>query len=582
MGRPEELDDLFDEATGTPREAKSGHSLLKLVALPEVAPPLRPLLNESLPALVQALVEQERRRSLVRRVDGLIIGTGEADFTKGNTAYTLNYKDKTFQLLDVPGIEGDEAKYVDDVCEAVAKAHLVFYVNGTNKKPEKATAEKIRSYLRWGTQVCPLVNVRGSADAYEFPEDREALERHGGAASALKQTLEVLGPVLGPEVLMPGQCVQGLLAFSSLAFHSASGETSIHPCRDRDLVIQQRNYLKHFESLKAMYEFSQIKAVARVLHGKLATFQQDIVESNKAKVSGLLSGYLAVLHEQQQEHRVFLARVAPEFEKCRVAFKEAMKTFERMSLTGRENAWNELFNELTSDADEIVAEHLGDADHIKSAINQAFKKRQFVTGERLQEHFDKNIGKLMESLQQAMTRLLEDVQRVEFQQRVSFNTDRRWNLDDGIDLSHGLGLGDFSSMVLQIGTYAFTGGTIGSAFPVIGTAIGVAVGAAVGVLLGLLNLMLGRDKRVRAAQGKVRESIESVRNQLLSDLPAEVRALVTSIKKEINDGMLAQVDRLHESLLRPLSILEQQIALMNKLKGQLEKMPYGTIHAVQC
>lgn len=58
--------------------------------------------------------------------------------------------------------------------------------------------------------------------------------------------------------------------------------------------------------------------------------------------------------------------------------------------------------------------------------------------------------------------------------------------------------------------------------------------------------------------------------------------MVTSIKKEINDGMLAQVDRLHESLLRPLSILEQQIALMNKLKGQLEKMPYGTIHAVQC
>ncbi|MFQ2110591.1 hypothetical protein [Aeromonas sp. Marseille-Q5825] len=581
MGCAEELDNLFEEVTRDARGAKTKPSAPELAALPTVAPTLRPLLNDSLPALVTALTELERRKALARRVDGLIIGTGEADFTKGNTTYTLNYKDKTFQLLDVPGIEGDEIQYVGEVRKAVAKAHLVFYVNGTNKKPEKATAKKIRSYLRRGTQVCPLINVRGSADSYEFEEDREALERHSGAGSALQQTVKVLEPVLGREVLLPGQCVQGLLAFSSLSFHSASGKTSIHPKRDRDLVIQQRNYLKHFESAKEMYEFSRIKAVAQVLHGKLATFQQDIVESNKTKVRELLAEYLSVLHEQQQEHRDFLTRVEPEFDKCRSAFKESVKAFERMTLTGRKNNWNEFFNKLLDKADDIVAEHFGDADRITSDINQAFKTCQQVTGERLQEHFNKSIKELMELLKQAMTRLVEDVQSVEFQQRVVFNHGRQWNLHDGIDLSHGLGLGDFGSMAFQIGTYALTGGTIGSAFPGIGTAIGAAVGAAIGLLMSFVNLLLGKDRRIRKAQGQVRKSIEDVRDKVLDDLPGEIRILVASVEKEINEGVLTQVNKLHDSLLRPLSILEPQIALMNKLRDQLEKMPYGTIQAVQ-
>ena len=43
--------------------------------------------------------------------DGLIIGTGEADFTKDNVPYEFTYQNKTFQLIDVPGIEGNEGQY---------------------------------------------------------------------------------------------------------------------------------------------------------------------------------------------------------------------------------------------------------------------------------------------------------------------------------------------------------------------------------------------------------------------------------------------------------------------------------------
>jgi hypothetical protein len=280
---------------------------------------LRTLLNNELPGVLASSLLLEAQRIAARKVDGTIIGTGAEDFTTSNTCYTLKHGDgKTFQLFDVPGIEGNEARYAAMVKAAVAKAHLVVYVNGTNKKPEKATAEKIRSYLHRGTQVCPVINVRGNADAYEFDEDRVALTQHGNCGTALEQTVEVLRGVLGENVLMSGHCVQGLLAFSALAM--SGKESTIHPSRANDLAIQQRNYLKHFGSTTAMAEFSQLHKIASVLHAKRGTFKQDIVESNKGKLRELLADSAAELATIRQEYTRFLASVEPEFEKCRRLF----------------------------------------------------------------------------------------------------------------------------------------------------------------------------------------------------------------------------------------------------------------------
>ncbi len=44
--------------------------------------------------------------------DGTIMGDGRSDFTLETRSYTLKYNNKTFTLLDVPGIEGDEKKVI--------------------------------------------------------------------------------------------------------------------------------------------------------------------------------------------------------------------------------------------------------------------------------------------------------------------------------------------------------------------------------------------------------------------------------------------------------------------------------------
>ena len=573
-----ELDELFEEATSMPSSVVPTTSVSQHIEVS--SPTLDALLNRQLTALLDMLVVYERQKAQVHRVDGLIIGTGEADFTKGNTLYPLNYKGKRFQLIDVPGIEGDESKYAHMVREAIAKAHLVFYVNGTNKKPEKATAQKIRNYLRLGTQVCPLVNVRANADAYEFEEDRESLKNHGDSTTALQQTEEVLRSVLGSKVMQTGHCVQGLLAFSALAIDAQTGRTTIHSSRSRDLVIQQRNYQKHFTSRKSMYEFSQIQSVAKVLHDKLSTFREDMIESNKTKVYELLVENLETLKNLYISHEAFVAKTKPEFDKCREAIKQAQERFEQLVVTGRKNLWEKLFNSLKEDADEIVEQNFGENKIISNKIERAFKNRQESLKNALQEQYEKYLADLQKDLQQAMRRLLEDVSRVEFEKLLSDSENMNINYKTP-ELGIGLEFGDYGWMALNIGSYAVAGFGIGSAFPVIGNLIGAIAGAVVGALVSFIkHIFTSKGERIRKAQGQVQEKIDEAWSEARKALQEESKTLFSPVRKQVQEVVLARVQQLDESLKRPLKIIEQQMMLMKNTKDQLEKMPYGTIQAI--
>ena len=84
-------------------------------------------------------------------IDGKIIGTGQPDYTQASTEYNLVVDDNEFLLIDIPGIEGDEGKYREIIRKSLVKAHVIFYVNGSGKKAEKDTLEKIINYMHDGT-----------------------------------------------------------------------------------------------------------------------------------------------------------------------------------------------------------------------------------------------------------------------------------------------------------------------------------------------------------------------------------------------------------------------------------------------
>lgn len=98
--------------------------------------------------------------------DGEIIGSGKSDFTLDTTLYPFETGNQQFALLDVPGIEGKESKVMEQIQQAVEKAHAVFYVTSKATAPQKGddnnpgTLEKIKSHLSAQTEVWTLFNKR--------------------------------------------------------------------------------------------------------------------------------------------------------------------------------------------------------------------------------------------------------------------------------------------------------------------------------------------------------------------------------------------------------------------------------------
>ncbi|EMH26059.1 hypothetical protein HMPREF1420_00525 [Helicobacter pylori GAM264Ai] len=79
--------------------------------------------------------------------DGAIIGDGRSDFTLETRSYTLKHGNKTFTLLDVPGIEGDEKKLFSKFLTPHKKPMLFFMLPKRlilRKKEKKEKGERLK------------------------------------------------------------------------------------------------------------------------------------------------------------------------------------------------------------------------------------------------------------------------------------------------------------------------------------------------------------------------------------------------------------------------------------------------------
>ncbi len=79
--------------------------------------------------------------------DGVIIGDGRSDFTTKTKSYTLKHNNKTFTLLDVPGIEGDEKKLFSKFLTLRKKPMLFFMlpkIPPLRKKEKKGKGGRLK------------------------------------------------------------------------------------------------------------------------------------------------------------------------------------------------------------------------------------------------------------------------------------------------------------------------------------------------------------------------------------------------------------------------------------------------------
>nr|WP_240048771.1 GTPase [Helicobacter pylori] len=112
--------------------------------------------------------DERKKQNILKELhslqDGAIIGDGRSDFTLKTRSYSFQYNHQNFILLDVPGIEGDEKKVIQQISNATQKAHAIFYVTKTPNPPQKGeegkggTIEKIQKQLDSQTEVWTIFN----------------------------------------------------------------------------------------------------------------------------------------------------------------------------------------------------------------------------------------------------------------------------------------------------------------------------------------------------------------------------------------------------------------------------------------
>lgn len=234
-----------------------------------------------------------KKQTNIQGVDGTIVGDGRSDFTKTYDEYNMNIEDHKFTLIDVPGIEGNEAEYKDGIKKALQKAHCVFYVHGSDKKPNTKTTEKIKEYLNDWVGVYSIRNIRGGSEQYDEDEDRETLLTED-VLRASKLSEEVFESVLG-SYYSGNINIQGLLALCSKANFS--------PVR-KDLIGIQSDLIENFGNLDFIYTFSHFEEVVNEVRKMTVGYKEIIAKSNKDKVLALACKSISVINDcisQQRE-----------------------------------------------------------------------------------------------------------------------------------------------------------------------------------------------------------------------------------------------------------------------------------------
>ena len=213
--------------------------------------------------------------------DGEIVGTGEPDFTERFGEYDLSIYDKKITLIDMPGILNNKEKYKDQILNALNKAHLVFYVDRDDTKPDEKTVKKIQAYLKDWVKVYTIYNVSG------FKVNKDSLQNKNVRDSACikeKGYAEALGNCYAGNITL-----HALFALASIANF---------PSYREDLIRKKTNCLKKFDSCEEMFSYSEFSSLVNLLVDQIENYKDEIYLANMQRCTAIRIMTIRCLSEE--------------------------------------------------------------------------------------------------------------------------------------------------------------------------------------------------------------------------------------------------------------------------------------------
>lgn len=475
-------------------------------------------------------------------VDGGIIGTGQADYTKGSTAYTLFLDDNAFALIDIPGIEGDEAKYKEIITASLAKAHVIFYVNGSGKMIEKDSLEKIKMYMHDGTSVYALFNVHVKGQKTRIPGIDKTLQEELAAAyeknKAMLRTEEELQSFLGDN-FKGSVPLNGLLSFCALAM-DGHGNTTIVQDERKSLRSDQTKFLKEYnDDVATMRADSHISLVQDVIADKVDHFDEYIQEENLKKLKTRLSDMLADMSVLQENENKKIKDFLRDYETFERLCENARDDFVRdIGWIGRDvvemaflPVQDRLFSEIEQTGGKLK----------QSTVEMIFNQQKDQISRDIQTGVNRKIESAVsdyqQSVQEAEKRLIQDMQRSQSKFEVAMGAEKLY-FDTSFMKALKISGKELGKGALKIAGYGVTGFKIGTVIPGLGNVVGAVIGVVVGVVMAIVDIFTSKETRIHRAKQRLKELLDN-----------QITEITDNIKEQIKQmGMEAKIQQNHAAI----------------------------------
>ncbi|MBH0278168.1 GTPase [Helicobacter pylori] len=471
--------------------------------------------------------------------DGAIIGDGRSDFTLKTRSYSFQYNHQNFVLLDVPGIEGNEKKVIDQISNATQKAHAIFYVTKTPNPPQKGeegkrgTIEKIQRQLGLQTEVWAIFNK--PINSPRALKDRLINESE-------KESLKILNKKM-KNIL--GEHYKGYKAVSTqVAFYGLS--QALIPGTDFDKNKQK--FLKDFKAEELLYQ-SHFKPLAEFIAEELLkNSRAKIIQSNCNKA-------LKVVEQLQKAIEITIEkRIDPMIKEAQEHQQEVRYNLDRSTEKFILNLTNSAFYEIDqfkSDLREKMYAHINK--NIEDEECKEIFKNELIQGieilwgnikwrfKECEKRFDGEIKEAIKQLEYRIKDSLITLERISIDRGFNLNFDT----DSGIDGTKlatsigGLGLLGIFNAWNPMGWFTLTAGII--------TGL-------VGIARSIWSFFSSRYQR-----SQQKKEVDKNLHQICEKIVQDVKSRLESRKKDIWE----KIEKLKANL-RPVDNYE-------RMKRQLEE-----------
>ena len=511
--------------------------------------------NAGKSTLIEALrLYYAARRQTAWGTWGATIGDGNTDFTKQAAHYDVRVDSCTLRLTDLPGIEGVLEGKSPDFSKAIkdelSKANVVLYIVGNEKKPERETLKKLKSYLRQDARVYAVCNVHCKGKKNRDPaldglytddlmKKMEAVRRE-----AAVQAAEELRAVLG-ENYQGGYAMNAHLAFAGVAYDETSGKTLIAPHLDA-LIQDQEIYAREFSaSYESMRVSSRLDMIVELLQEWARDFPTACYEQQRRKLSRLIGeltvrdgarlGALAMLSElhvqMEREYRVFESARAEACSAQQIFAWTIVEIPKKIASKYRSKYQDVMYKAIEQEWDGSISEK-----YVKQFMKDNEKGMQKFIAEEVQ----KKIDNARFVLQEKYERLNEKIQHVGqmgfgsatgmafsgsgFQYK---GTDLKENLWNGVDLG-------LNALAL--------GGALAALF-----STGVAAVITLPVIIGFAAVkhIKGKEERIAKAKAAAKDLFAQQEDRLTAKLIEKLNELdlVGQVRTKTYDKFSQMVDQ---------------------------------------